>query len=82
MKITISQFNGEVTFSMEGMSVEQMRELAEDKERFAKIMTDANDAAELVWKKFPQYAAITFDTNSQEEREMLENARRREGGLS
>ena len=49
--------------------VAQIKALAE---KFQKEMTRAYEAAEAVWKEYPEFKQVTLDTMTDEERKMIE----------
>jgi hypothetical protein len=49
--------------------VAQIKALAE---KFQKEMTRAYEAAEAVWKEYPEFKQVTLDTMTDEERRMIE----------
>jgi hypothetical protein len=49
--------------------VAQIKALAE---KFQKEMTRAYEAAEAVWKEYPEFKQVTLDTMADEERKMIE----------
>ena len=74
MKITISQNIDNIGFAIEANKdemgrVEQIKALAE---KFQKEMTRAYEAAEAVWKEYPEFKQVTLDTMTDEERKMIE----------
>ena len=44
--------------------------------KLSKILQRAMKAAQAVWKKCPEFKTVILDTYSQEEREMMETARK------
>jgi len=74
MKITISQNIDNIGFAIEANKDEiggkqKMKELAD---KFHHEMKRAYEAAEVVWKQFPEFKQITLDTMTDEERKMIE----------
>jgi hypothetical protein len=74
MKITLSHNIDNVGVAIEANKdeiggVQKMKELAD---KFQKKMTRAYDAAQLVWKKFPEFKQVTLDTMTDEERKLIE----------
>lgn len=49
--------------------VKKLKELAD---KFQKEMTSAYDAAQMVFKEFPEFKQVTLDTLSDEEQAMLD----------
>ena len=74
MKITISQNIDNIGFAIETNrdeigGVDKLKELAD---KFQSEMTRAYDAAQLVFKEFPEFKQVTLDTMTDEERKMIE----------
>lgn len=74
MKITISQNIDNIGFAIETNrdeigGVDKLKELAD---KFQSEMTRAYDAAQLVFKEFPEFKQVTLDTMTDEERRMIE----------
>ena len=74
MKITISQNIDNIGFAIETNrdeigGVDKLKELAD---KFQSEMTRAYDAAQLVFKEFPEFKQVTLDTMTDEERQMIE----------
>jgi len=74
MKITLSHNIDNVGVAIEANKdeiggVQKMKELAE---KFQKEMTRAYEAAEAVWKEYPEFKQVTLDTMTDEERKMIE----------
>lgn len=76
MKITLSKNIKDVGVGIEANrdeigGVVQMKQLAE---KFQGEMTRAYEAAQMLWKKYPEFKQVTLDTMTDEERDMLEQA--------
>lgn len=74
MKITISQNIDNIGVAIEANKdemggVAQIKALAE---KFQKEMTRAYEAAQTVFKEFPEFKQVTLDTMTDEERRMIE----------
>ena len=74
MKITISQNIDNIGFAIETNrdeigGVDKLKELAD---KFQSEMTRAYEAAQLVFKEFPEFKQVTLDTMTDEERRMIE----------
>ena len=74
MKITISQNIDNIGFAIETNrdeigGVDKLKELAD---KFQSEMTRAYDAAQMVFKEFPEFKQVTLDTMTDEERRMIE----------
>ena len=74
MKITLSKNIDNIGVAIEANKdemgrVEQIKALAE---KFQKEMTRAYEAAEVVWKEYPEFKQVTLDTMTDEERRMIE----------
>lgn len=74
MKITLSKNIDNIGVAIEANKdemggVAQIKALAE---KFQKEMTRAYEAAEAVWKEYPEFKQITLDTMTDEERKMVE----------
>lgn len=74
MKITLSRNIDNIGVAIEANKdeigrVAQIKALAE---KFQKEMTRAYEAAEAVWKEYPEFKQITLDTMTDEERKMIE----------
>ena len=74
MKITISQNIDNIGFAIETNrdeigGVDKLKELAD---KFQSEMTRAYDAAQMVFKEFPEFKQVTLDTMTDEERKMIE----------
>ena len=74
MKITLSQNIDNIGVAIEANKdemggVAQIKALAE---KFQKEMTRAYEAAEAVWKEYPEFKQVTLDTMTDEERRMIE----------
>ena len=78
MKITLSRNIDNIGVAIEANKdemggVAQIKALAE---KFQKEMTRAYEAAESVWKEYPEFKQITLDTMTDEERTMIEQAKK------
>lgn len=76
MKITLSKNIKDVGVGIEANRDEiggivQMKQLAE---KFQGEMTRAYEAAQMLWKRYPEFKQVTLDTMTDEERDMLEQA--------
>ena len=76
MKITLSNNINNVGVGIEANRVEiggikATRELAD---KFKGEMTRAYEAAQMLWKEYPEFKQVTLDTMTDEERDMLEQA--------
>lgn len=76
MKITLSKNIKDVGVGIEANRDEiggivQMKQLAE---KFQGEMTRAYEAAQMLWKSYPEFKQVTLDTMTDEERDMLEQA--------
>lgn len=74
MKITFSKNIENIGVSIEANKdemggVAQIKALAE---KFQKEMTRAYEAAEAVWKEYPEFKQVTLDTMTDEERKLIE----------
>lgn len=74
MKITISRNIDNIGVAIEANKdemggVAQMKALAE---KFQKEMTRAYEAAQMIFKEFPEFKQVTLDTMTDEERRMIE----------
>ena len=74
MKITFSRNINDISCAIEANKdeiggVRQLKELAD---KFQSEMTRAYDAAQLVFKEFPEFKQVTLDTMTDEERRMIE----------
>jgi predicted metal-dependent hydrolase len=74
MKITISQNIDNIGFAIETNrdeigGVDKLKELAN---KFQSKMTRAYEAAQMVFKEFPEFKQVTLDTMTDEERKMIE----------
>ena len=74
MKITLSKNIDNIGVAIEANKDEmgrvvQIKALAE---KFQKEMTRAYEAAEAVWKEYPEFKQVTLDTMTDEERRMIE----------
>jgi hypothetical protein len=74
MKITLSKNIDNIGVAIEA-NKDEMGRVAQIKalaEKFQKEMTRAYEAAEAVWKEYPEFKQITLDTMTDEERKMVE----------
>ena len=74
MKITLSHNINDVGVGIEANKDEigdanKLRELAG---KFESPMMRAYDAAQLIWKQYPEFKQVTLDTMTDEERKMIE----------
>ena len=74
MKITLSRNINNIGVDIEANKdemggVAQIKALAE---KFQKEMTRAYEAAQIVFKEFPEFKQVTLDTMTDEERRMIE----------
>ena len=78
MKITLSRNIDNIGVAIETNKnemgrVAQVKTLAE---KFQKEMARAYEAAEAVWKEYPEFKQVTLDTMTDEERKMIELSER------
>lgn len=74
MKIKLSRNINNIGVDIEA-NKDEMGRVAQIKalaEKFKKEMTRAYEAAESVWKQYPEFKQLTFDTMTDEERKMIE----------
>lgn len=74
MKITLSRNIDNIGVAIEA-NKDEMGRVAQIKalaEKFQKEMTRAYEAAEAVWKEYPEFKKVTLDTMTDEERRMIE----------
>ena len=74
MKITLSRNIDNIGVAIEA-NKDEMGRVAQIKalaEKFKKEMTRAYEAAEAVWKEYPEFKQVTLDTMTDEERRMIE----------
>ena len=74
MKITLSRNIDNIGVAIEA-NKDEMGRVAQIKalaEKFQKEMTRAYEAAESVWKEYPEFKQVTLDTMTDEERRMIE----------
>lgn len=74
MKITLSRNIDNIGVAIEA-NKDEMGRVAQIKalaEKFQKEMTRAYEAAEAVWKEYPEFKQVTLDTLTDEERKMIE----------
>ena len=76
MKITLSRNIDNIGVAIEAnkdemYGVAQIKALAE---KFQGEMTRAYEAAQMVFKEFPEFKQVTLDTLTDEDRDMLEQA--------
>ena len=81
MKITFSRNINDIGCAIEANKdeiggVRQLKALAD---KFQNEMTRAYDAAQMVFKKYPEFKQVTLDTMTDEERKMMEMAERKVG---
>ena len=74
MKITLSRNIDNIGVAIEANKdeiggVQKLQELAN---KFQKEMMRAYDAAQMVFKEFPEFKQVTLDTMTDEERRMIE----------
>ena len=74
MKITLSNNIKDVGVAIEANKdeiggIQKMKELAD---KFQGEMTRAYEAAQLIWKQYPEFRQVTLDTLTDEERKMIE----------
>ena len=74
MKITLSNNIKDVGVAIEANKdeiggIQKMKELAD---KFQGEMTRAYEAAQLIWKQYPEFKQLTFDTLTDDERKMIE----------
>jgi predicted metal-dependent hydrolase len=76
MKITLSKNFDNIGVAIEANKdevggVKKLKELAE---KFQSEMTRAYEAAQMVFKQFPEFKQVTLDTMTDEERDIIEQA--------
>ena len=76
MKITLSNNIDNIGCAIEANQdevggVAKLKELAD---KFQGQMTRAYEAAQMVWKKYPEFRQLTLDTMTNEERDMIAQA--------
>ena len=76
MKITLSHNIKDVGVAIEANKdeiggIQKMKELAD---KFQGEMTRAYEAAQMIWKQYPEFKQVTLDTMTNEERDMIEQA--------
>lgn len=76
MKITFSRNINDIGCAIEANKdeiggVRQLKALAD---KFQKEMTRAYEAAEKVFKEYPEFKQVTLDTMTDEDRDMIEQA--------
>ena len=74
MKITLSHNIKDVGVAIEANKdeiggIQKMKELTD---KFQGEMTRAYEAAQLIWKQYPEFKQVTLDTMTDEERKMIE----------
>ena len=74
MKITLSNNIKDVGVAIEANKdeiggIQKMKELAD---KFRGEMTRAYEAAQMIWKQYPEFKQVTLDTLTDEERKMIE----------
>lgn len=77
MKITFSRNINDIGCAIEANKdeiggVRQLKALAD---KFQKEMTRAYEAAEKVFKEYPEFKQVTLDTMTNEERDLIEQAK-------
>lgn len=78
MKITFSNNINDIGCAIEANQDEVggMKELKALANKFQGEMTRAYDAAQMIFKKFPEFRQVTFDTMTNEERSLIEIAKK------
>lgn len=81
MKITLSNNIDNIGCAIESNQdeiggVAKLKELAD---KFQSQMTRAYEAAEMVWKEYPEFRQVTLDTMTDEERKLIEVATKKGG---
>ena len=81
MKITLSNNIDNIGCAIEANQdeiggVAKLKELAD---KFQSQMTRADEAAEMVWKEYPEFRQVTLDTMTDEERRLIEVATKKGG---
>ena len=76
MKITLSNNIDNIGCAIEANQdeiggVAKLKELAD---KFQGEMTRAYEAAQMIWKQYPEFKQVTLDTMTDEDRNMLEQA--------
>ena len=74
MKITLSKNINDVGIGIEANKdeiggINKLKELAD---KFRSKMLRAHEAAQLIWKQYPEFKQVTLDTLTDEERKMIE----------
>ena len=75
MWIKLSKNTFDVSCEMQGMTKEELKAFAEDKENTVNFIKGAYEAAEAVWKEHPEFKTVTLDTLSKEEILMIEQVK-------
>ena len=83
MKITFSNNINDIGCAIEANQDEVggVKELKTLANKFQGEMTRAYEAAQMIFKKFPEFKQVTLDTMTDEERKMMEAAEEK-GGAS
>ena len=76
MKITFSRNINDIGCAIEANKDEigGVRRLNALADKFQKEMTRAYEAAEMVFKEYPEFKQVTLDTMTNEDRDMIEQA--------
>lgn len=82
MKITLSNNLNDVGCSIEAGKNEigGTKELRAIADKLQHNMTRAYKAAQMVWDKYPEFRQVTFDTMTNEERDMIDHSLSDSGG--
>ena len=74
MKITLSHNIKDVGVAIEANKDEigGIQKMKEQADKFQGEMTRAYEAAQMIWKQYPEFKQLTFDTMTDEERKMIE----------
>ena len=74
MKITLSNNIKDVGVAIEANKDEigGIRKIKELADKFQGEMTRAYEAAQMIWKQYPEFKQVTLDTMTDEERKMIE----------
>lgn len=74
MKITLSNNIDNIGCAIEANQDEVggVAKLKELTDKFQNQMTRAYEAAEKIWKEYPEFRQVTFDTMTNEERDMID----------
>ena len=79
MWIRLSKNMHDISCDMQAMTTEELKEFAKDQENVKRLLTDAYEAAEAVWKNHPEFKTVLLETCSKEEIVMLQQAKQQKG---